>query len=1137
MWSEQILAVVLLRDNVARSPELQARVDGSRLSLWGARFLLVFAAVVALLGLAGLATWHLAWLIVAVVGLTLNTLEVQLGRSARTVRAFESRVLMVRAATTALSGPILLMLIGPSWIVPILLSITMVSAATHLSGRTVGALLAFTSVSYAAGSWAVDAGAVEVLDPIGVGGHVSLGWAVLVSGTIIPGATVFSAVRTRREEGKRRALEQTVIELRSTEESLRTSQQAAERASAQLAVEVERKTEELERRNRSLSIVNAVSFALSEPVEDDHAIRRAARLIARLLAVRSVEVSEVTAGGASAESIVVGPDTDEDLPRLPFELISDVTGGGESIVSVSDPEALAVAGVDEPYVVVPMVTQGHVRGALTLIGEVSREWGEEERHLLTLIGRELGAAIESGRLYREAVAKAEREQFVTRVGSVLSGPASLDWQLARVLKLLGETLGPIATAIVRLPADSVGNSELARWVAEDDGAPIAGERFNRVLGDVVQRFGDSRTALMIEAGQAPLVGVEAEVGAVVAAPLLTQVVMEDSEPLVGEAQTGAAQSTTGLLVAVAPAGGSWPPEDVELLSRLAGVIAQRLDAEQLVRLQRRRLDEMAGLAEIGRVVQSGAGTDRLYAAFATALARLVPYRRMYIARIDNFKLVDLPMFDAGGKVRSETDFGELTVHHAWFTSRETLHWSHASDDVPSFVSSDAAGGLVIPMRPKGQPIGAVVLELTEDESESTVHLAERAIEQLSLALDNADLYQQATERASRIQAQSNLANIVASSLDLRQTFDAFAEEVRWLIPFERAVMLMVDRETGTIQRYASYPADDRANAVPAPLEGSVVQQIVDAGEPVALRRSTDGGAVEDWSVFGSEVSELAAVAIRESSDSTAVFALLHAGRADYDAMDLRALDEVSGLLSVTIDRQRLFEHAEYVARHDHLTGLANYRFLQEHLTKLQASATDQRRTAVMVVDMDGLKIYNDALGHEAGDRAIQRVATELQQAVREIDMVARTGGDEFVVVMEDVNEEAAAGVSQRVHDALRDVHQEIGNAPAPVRVSIGLAMAPDDGSTPGELLEAADRAMYAWCGTDERARARSPRRQERSRSRRHAWTTAAWTRRAESESGSAARWYRPGAVRVRGWWNCCRCSTCTACRAAISSLR
>ncbi|MBT5773678.1 MAG: hypothetical protein HOH95_04795, partial [Dehalococcoidia bacterium] len=572
----------------------------------------MFAAVVAVVGLTGLTTSHLAWPIVAVVGLTLNTLEVQLGRSARTVRAFESRVLMVRAASTALSGPILLMLIGPSWIVPILLSVTMVSAATHLSGRTVGALLLFTSASYAAGSWAIDAGVVEALDPTEVGGEVSLGWALLVAGTIIPGATVFSAVRTRREEGKRRALEQTVIELRSTEESLRTSQQATERASARLAVEVERKTQELERRNRSLSIVNAVSFALSEPVEDDHAIRRAARLIARLLAVRSVEVSEATPESTAAESIVVGPGTDEELPRVPFELIDQVARGGESIVSVSDPEALAAAGLDEPYVVVPMVTQGRIRGVLTLVGEVSREWGEEERHLLTLIGRELGAATESGRLYREAVAKAEREQLVTRVGAVLSGPASLDWQLGRVLELLGETLGPIATAIVRLPADSAGNNELARWVASDDGASLAESRFNRALGEVAQSFGETRTPLVIEVGQAPLIGAESEIGVLVAAPLLTQSVMDDAEPVAADGSGGTAQSTTGLLVAAAPAGWSWPTEDVELIFRLAGVITQRLDAEQLVRLQRRRLDEMAGLAEIGRVVQSGADTDRLY---------------------------------------------------------------------------------------------------------------------------------------------------------------------------------------------------------------------------------------------------------------------------------------------------------------------------------------------------------------------------------------------------------------------------------------------------------------------------------------------------------------------------------------------
>jgi diguanylate cyclase (GGDEF)-like protein len=1024
---------------------------------------MVVVAVVTLLGIVGLAPQHLAWPALLVIGLVLNTLEVSLAYSAPTVRVFDSRVLMVRAASMVLAGPILLALAGPTWLVPILLTTAMVSAATHLSPRMVGTLLVFTSATYLAMSGAIDAGVVTVVQPTQVGGSVSLPWAAVVAAVFLPGATLFSVARAWADERKRRALQASLNELRATEDDLRSSQQAAEQASARLAVEVERKTHELERRNRSLSIVNAVSFALSEPVEDDHAIRRAARLIARLLGVRSVEVREAASETAEAASVVVGPNADDaELLRLPGDLIDEVARSGESILAVSDPEQLAAVGVDQAYVIVPMVTQGHVRGALTLIGDVTREWSDEERHLLTLIGRELGAATESGRLYREAVARAEREELVTRVSAEVAGADELEQQLARVLSLLGETLGPAAAAIIRLPMDAPDGGELVRWLRSNEELAISGAGFDQALDEIVRAAGEIHSPRLIEAGDAPLAGSESEIGALIVVPLLTRAVADDRDQANGDdAPVRATQSVTGLLVVAAPAGWSWPSEDVALVERLGRVIARRLDAEQLVQLQQRRLEEMAGLAEIGRVVQSGSDTDRLYSAFAVALARLVPYRLMHIARIDNSQLVDLPVFDAGGKVRSEAEFSPLDVHHAWFNSRLTIRWDRDTEELPSFMSRGVTGGLVVPMRPKGQPIGAVVLELDDDESESTVHLAERAIEQLSLALDSAELYQQATERASRIQAQSNLANIVASSVDLRETFDAFAEEVRWLIPFERAVMLMVDRTTGLVERYASYPLEGEADSDPPPVSGSVVSRILDAGGPVALRRHTSGEAADAWSVFGHDVAELAAVAVRESGESTAVFALLHSGRADYDSMDLRALDEVSGLLSVTIDRQILFERAEYAARHDHLTGLANYRFLQEHLTELQDSFDGDHRTAVMVADMDGLKIYNDALGHEAGDRAIQRVAEELQHAVRSEDLVARTGGDEFVVVMENVSEEDAGIVTQRVHDALRNVHEEIDNAPVPVRVSIGLAMAPDDGSTPGELLEAADRAMYA----------------------------------------------------------------------------
>ena len=620
--------------------------------------MLLFAAMMTLLGTADLVRWHIAWPSILGLGVGLNTLEVYLAQSARSVRMFDARVLMIRAGAITLGGPVLLVLAGPTWLVPILLTTTMVSTATHLGVRTLGTLLVFTSLSYAATSWLIDAGSIDVIQPTRVGGQVSLGWSLVVAGAFIPGATLFSAVRTWADERKRRELQQTVEELRGAEDSLRASQQAAERASVQLAVEVERKTHQLERRNRSLSIVNAVSFALSEPVEDDYAIRRAARLIARLLALRSVEVREAASATTAAESVVVGPRTEGDaLPRLPPDLIDEVAHGGESIVSVVDSEELAAVGVDQPYVIVPMVTQGQVRGALRLIGEVVREWGDEERHLLPLLGREFGAATESGRLYREAVAKAKREELVTRVAAAVTNSGSLHEQLTRALALLGETLHPVVVALLSVPGDATEGHELARWIASDRAADWGEQGFQDALHYLGVSAGSIAGSELLATDDPRLAGLAPGGGAVVVSPLVTQTVAADTDELTdADLLHGASQSTTGLLVVAAAPGRGWAPEDIELISRLAEVVARRLDAEQLVQLQRRRFDEMAGLAEVGRAVQSGADADRLYSAFAVALARLVPYERMYIARLEQSDLVDLAMFDAGGEGTERGEF-------------------------------------------------------------------------------------------------------------------------------------------------------------------------------------------------------------------------------------------------------------------------------------------------------------------------------------------------------------------------------------------------------------------------------------------------------------------------------------------------
>jgi diguanylate cyclase (GGDEF)-like protein len=149
------------------------------------------------------------------------------------------------------------------------------------------------------------------------------------------------------------------------------------------------------------------------------------------------------------------------------------------------------------------------------------------------------------------------------------------------------------------------------------------------------------------------------------------------------------------------------------------------------------------------------------------------------------------------------------------------------------------------------------------------------------------------------------------------------------------------------------------------------------------------------------------------------------------------------------------------ALRDPLTGLANRALLVEALAGALARMTRSgRRPAVMFLDLDGFKAVNDAYGHETGDDLLIEVARRVLECVRTSDVVARFGGDEFVVVLEDVED---VGVVQRISDRiLRRLSDTmlLRNAAVRIGVSIGVSMARDDTTSADELLGEADAAMY-----------------------------------------------------------------------------
>jgi diguanylate cyclase (GGDEF)-like protein len=157
-----------------------------------------------------------------------------------------------------------------------------------------------------------------------------------------------------------------------------------------------------------------------------------------------------------------------------------------------------------------------------------------------------------------------------------------------------------------------------------------------------------------------------------------------------------------------------------------------------------------------------------------------------------------------------------------------------------------------------------------------------------------------------------------------------------------------------------------------------------------------------------------------------------------------------------LDNARLFEQVRRLAVTDSLTGLSNYRTLINVMeTEVQRSRRTGRPFALLLFDLDGLKVINDHHGHLVGSRAICRLASVLRIHSRSMDTAARYGGDEFAVVLPEAGQEAAASVSRRICERL----EKDGEHPR-VTVSVGAAVFPQDGETIEELFNAADRALY-----------------------------------------------------------------------------
>ena len=179
--------------------------------------------------------------------------------------------------------------------------------------------------------------------------------------------------------------------------------------------------------------------------------------------------------------------------------------------------------------------------------------------------------------------------------------------------------------------------------------------------------------------------------------------------------------------------------------------------------------------------------------------------------------------------------------------------------------------------------------------------------------------------------------------------------------------------------------------------------------------------------------------------------------------DIRMLIMLANQAGLAIENSRLYEQTVIRAHKDYLTDIWNHGYFQTILqSELEKSRTDKTPLSLLMIDIDDFKLYNDKLGHQAGDHILKEMAALLKNQSRKMDYVCRYGGEEFSMLLPQTEKKEALLIAERIRTAIGKhsfMHPET-LAEKQLTVSIGLSTFPGDGDTPSKLISASDKKLY-----------------------------------------------------------------------------
>lgn len=518
----------------------------------------------------------------------------------------------------------------------------------------------------------------------------------------------------------------------------------------------------------------------------------------------------------------------------------------------------------------------------------------------------------------------------------------------------------------------------------------------------------------------------------------------------------------GVLLLGTPDSRSFTPAELRLLLALGHQIGMAVENSYLIQQTSRRSEELHILNEIGRVLSSTLNLDELFERLYVEMRGLLEVGSFYIALYDEAKAeikFEVQILENERQPKSTRRLGNHLTEYILRTRQPVLIREKFLEEAARLgvePQRDTGSYCGVPLVLYDRAIGVMAVHSPQERAldEGHLELLRVLASEAGIAIENARLFSEEQKKSRHLTLLNNVSSHAITTLNPDEMLSKIAAELETGLTYDHIGIAVLDYSAKelVIQAEAGRRRDALGRRIS--LGEGLVGEVARSGQMAIVR---EVNASSPRLVLPGSTAAIA-LPVGYADQLLAVLYVESSGPCEFSEPEVLLLRTLADVFAGAMHNALTFQKAQEQAITDGLTGVKTHRFLMEALSaEWKRSTRASRPFSLVLMDLDRFKFVNDFYGHLEGDVVLQRVGHILEQNCRRSDVVARYGGDEFVILMPETNVEQARQLASKLRGwvasdpLLRDKN---------ITASFGIAGFPVHGSTPQELIQVADSSMY-----------------------------------------------------------------------------